>query len=109
MVSIEGEVDIHNASAAQDALCAGPPAPLVIDLTRCAFLDSSGIRALVAAERTLDGQGPPVLVCSPGNPALALLELAGVDALYRVLPTIQEGVAAADEPKTPSHSLDGAD
>jgi anti-anti-sigma factor len=106
VVSIEGEVDIHNAAAAQDALCSGPPAPLVIDLTRCAFLDSSGIRALVAAERTLDGQGPPVLVCSPGNPALGLLELAGVDALYQVLPTIQEGVAAASEPDTRSNSLD---
>jgi anti-anti-sigma factor len=96
VVSIEGEVDMANAQLVREALAAGAPAPLVVDLTRCAFMDSTGMRTLFQGAQ--DAGGTPVVVCSPGNPIRELLNITSVDAVYRIVPTLDEGLAAAAEP-----------
>ena len=96
VVSIEGEVDMANAQLVLEALAEGAPAPLIVDLTRCAFMDSTGMRALFQGAQSAGGM--PVLVCSPGNPIRELLNITSVDAVYRIVPTLDEGLAAAGEP-----------
>ncbi len=66
VIRIGGEVDLTTADAVQAAVEATQSASVVLDLTRVAYLDSSGIRAidrghrhLVAGRRTLFIVSPP--------------------------------------------------
>ncbi len=66
VIRVGGEVDLTNADAVQAAVEATRSASVVLDLTRVAYLDSSGIRAidrghrhLVAGRRTLVIVSPP--------------------------------------------------
>jgi anti-anti-sigma factor len=90
VVAIEGELDMSNAPELQAALRSAPREPLIVDLTRCAFLDSHGLRALLVGARDRPGRMP--LVCSPGNPVRRLLEIAATNRLYRVVATLDEAV-----------------
>lgn len=66
VVRVVGEVDLTNADAVRDAVEATRAASVVLDLTRVAYIDSSGIRAidrghrhLLARQRTLVVVAPP--------------------------------------------------
>ena len=61
VVSVHGDLDLRTcpafASAVATALSVRPPASLVVDLTACSFIDSSGIARLLHADdfaRTAD-------------------------------------------------------
>ena len=54
VVSVHGDLDLRTASALATALTTAlsvqPPASLVVDLTACSFMDSSGIARLLHAD-----------------------------------------------------------
>lgn len=49
VVSIRGEFDLHSGQRARRVLLTGVPddCALVIDLTKCTFIDSSGLASLI--------------------------------------------------------------
>ena len=69
---------------------------LVIDLTACTFIDSSGLAALVGAARALtNGQIRISIACVEDSDVLAVLELAGIDRTIPILPTVEAALTAA--------------
>jgi anti-sigma B factor antagonist len=78
-----GEIDINSVHTLKQALersAAGSASEVIVDLTDVEFMDSTGLTALLAAQR--DGVPGLALVCPPG-PVRRVLDVAGFG---RVLP-----------------------
>ena len=97
LVRLRGELDLATVSEFQEALArAKTAARVVIDLTECSFLDSSGMRALLArASADGDVKGPVSLVAS--DPGMRKsLEIAGVDSVLPIHATVAEALLELD-------------
>ena len=79
MVSVIGEVDLFAAPRLAAALdqAADRPRPILVDLSRCTFLDSSGLHALLGAHlEARRSARRVVLACPPAGWPARLLQLA---------------------------------
>jgi len=80
-----GELDASNVGVLQDALSreVEKGGDLTLDLAGLAFMDSSGIQALIKAAQGLSGQGRLILL-SPGDLVRRILSLIPMDKLDNV-------------------------
>lgn len=69
VVHVQGEVDLTNADAVQEAVVATRTPAVVLDLTRVAYLDSSGIRAIDRGHRQLVSEQRSLFIVSPPDTA----------------------------------------
>ncbi|MGI8678345.1 MAG: STAS domain-containing protein [Jatrophihabitans sp.] len=97
VVSVSGEVDVYSAPALRESLTelfTSGVDTVVVDLTEVAFLDSTGLGALVEARATTtDAGGSLPLVCNQDR-ILKLFAITGLDSVFAIHPTIDEAVAA---------------
>lgn len=82
-VVVDGELDLATAPGLDAALegCLGHPpvSAVVIDLTPCTFIDSTGVRSLVRFAESARCAGIGLsIVCLPGSAARFTLDLLGV-------------------------------
>lgn len=102
VVRAEGEIDLGNADRLADELAsdrARAARAVIIDLLGVPFMDSSGLRVVLHAQRELEPE--LALVLQPGSPVLRLLELAEVSGRIRIFPNVEaarEGVGPASPP-----------
>ncbi len=89
-VRVAGEVDMANATqisdAMQNAIAAGAR-EVRLDLAEVTFLDSTGIRNLLVAQRDAADHGVPLRVVDAHHRVVLVLEITGV------LETLQNGPA----------------
>ena len=84
VVRIAGELDISHEDEARNELqgaVKNADAGVVVDLTECEFIDSTGIGVFVEAQRTLSGDGftePRVALVVSEGPVLRNLTMCGV-------------------------------
>jgi anti-anti-sigma factor len=85
VVLLAGELDPATAPAFDRALQEAwdlEPGPIVVDLARVTFIDSSGLRALIAAHKRMT---PHALVLrNPSEFAMRLLEVTGLRDTFNV-------------------------
>ncbi|HEX4734450.1 MAG TPA: STAS domain-containing protein [Thermoleophilaceae bacterium] len=98
-LSLVGEVDLGNVEtlreASQTAAGSGDYSCLVFDLTRLAFIDSSGLHALTEARAAMVARGGTTkVVCSHGS-LLKVLELTGLTQIFPIVSTRDEAIAVA--------------
>lgn len=102
---LTGELDLSTAQtlieAAEATLVERALAPgkgdLLLDLSGLSFMDSSGLRALIAVASQLESQGKLVLV-SPGTMVLRLFELTGMANLPNLELRLSDGNPSAVPP-----------
>ncbi len=85
VVSVQGELDLATAPRLEEVLASrAPGSRVVIDLSGCTFLDSSGVRvlALTANEAAADGARLELVVVDAG--IARVLEITGIDTLIDV-------------------------
>jgi anti-sigma B factor antagonist len=87
MLTVRGDVDESVAARFGEALA--NPAVEVVDLAAVTFLDSAGLRAMVAARRQRQANGGPFVLRAPSRMVLRLLELTGLESAF----TVDEGGA----------------
>jgi anti-anti-sigma factor len=78
-VAVRGEVDAHTADALRqhlEGVAAGTP--VLLDLSGVGFMDSSGLRVLIAAKRRASEAGGDLRVVAASRPLTRLFEIAGV-------------------------------
>jgi anti-sigma B factor antagonist len=84
-LEVAGELDVVSGGElreAVDRVLGESDQPLVVDLSRVTFVDSSGLAALLAAAQAADRQGTPFSVaCPPGSEPRLLIELSGTQGL----------------------------
>jgi anti-sigma B factor antagonist len=84
---VEGDLDMASAASFEEALTsAGSDAHLVIDLSACAFLDSSGMR-VIAATAT---RHPRVSIVASDPGILRVLEITTLDTMLPVHASLDE-------------------
>lgn len=97
-LSVNGEIDVATVDelngAIQEVFAHGG-SNLLIDLIDTGFMDSTGLKTLVMADRTFtEAERSLALAVKPG-PILRLIELSGVDSMLTI-------VSGADELETVS-------
>ncbi|MFT4048485.1 MAG: STAS domain-containing protein [Solirubrobacterales bacterium] len=80
--TLRGELDIATAdqlTAELDALESAAGSRRVIDLSAVSFMDSTGLRVLIAANRAAEGGEYELIVVTGDSPARRVLELTRMD------------------------------
>jgi anti-sigma B factor antagonist len=97
VVAVSGEVDVYSAPALKDSLTEllqSGASTVVVDLSDVAFLDSTGLGALVEARAaTTEAGGSLPIVCNHER-ILKLFTITGLDGVFTIHPTVDEAVAA---------------
>jgi anti-sigma B factor antagonist len=78
---LAGELDIASTpilEAAIAGLCENGAGAIVLDLSRVTFMDSTGLRAVLAADRRCQGQGHSFALTGANGAVRRLFELTGV-------------------------------
>jgi anti-sigma B factor antagonist len=88
-VAAEGKLDIATAQELREAseVAARIRRPLVLDLSECAFLDSSGLRSVLHAHEVVRAVHRTMVVVSANPQVRNLLAMVGIDVHIRVFPT----------------------
>ena len=102
VVAVRGELDLSTAPGLQETLDSAledPRASILIDLSECEFIDSTGIALIVRAWQRLEGDGSSgsgvrLAVCADGDQVRRVLEVSGLDQSIPLRPTREDGLAA---------------
>lgn len=98
-ISVQGELDLSTAPGLErpleDAVENGE-GPILVDLSECQFIDSTGIALIVRAKQRLEGAetGRALVVCSYNDQVRRVLDITGVDVSIPVHGTRDEALAA---------------
>lgn len=93
---LSGEVDLERSPGVRRALldALGRRVPLVVDLSQVSYIDSSGIASLVEAYQTARKQSTPFILCAVSAAALRVMQLARLDKVFDIRPTLDDALAA---------------
>lgn len=96
-VSVAGELDQSTAPELRTALVNAfgeAREGVLVDLSDCNFIDSTGLSLLVETKRRLSEDDRRFGVCCPDVDVRRLLELTGIDQAVGLFDTREEAVAA---------------
>jgi anti-sigma B factor antagonist len=97
VVRVVGEVDIAHEQEMHAELrraASRESKGIVVDLTECEFIDSSGIRALLLSREDQHSEGEERLaVAATSEQILRILSVMGVDKVIPVRPSLEEAAA----------------
>lgn len=100
VVAVRGELDLSTAPDLEgplgDAL-AGGEASVLIDLTECEFIDSTGIALIVRAWQQLDGDdehGGQLVISNNNDQVQRVLEISGLNLSIQIHPSREAGLEA---------------
>jgi anti-sigma B factor antagonist len=85
VVTVRGEVDLANAADLEAALrqaLAGSPSSVVLDLAALTFIDSSGLRVLVALSKEAESRSAEFELRNVPHHAQRVLDITGVSELF---------------------------
>ena len=97
VVRVAGEVDVHSAPQLRDRLTAeleSVPDAVVVDLTQVAFLDSTGLGALVAVRTAAGERGIALPVVCTSERILKLFTITGLDGVFDIHADVESAAAA---------------
>lgn len=98
-LSVRGELDLNTApeleQPLEDALNGGA-ASILIDLSDCDFIDSTGIAVIVRAWQRVgnsDGNEGDLVLCCSNDQVERLLKITGVESSISILPDREAALA----------------
>jgi anti-sigma B factor antagonist len=96
LVELAGEADATNLQQLREALeaeVAARPRTLIIDLSGLNFMDSSVLRVLLHASRTLDREGGVIGLAGARGPVARVLRFTRADQLVPLYDSVQQAAA----------------
>ncbi len=101
VLSVHGEIDLGSAPALREVLLPvveHQTGPVVVDLSKVPFMDSSGVHVLVDTLHRLEPQNRPLtLVCHEEGPVHRILALVGLLDALTVRHSRESAVTAGDD------------
>jgi anti-anti-sigma factor len=95
VILVEGELDLNTASQLERELetpLADSGSALLIDLSRCEFIDSTGIALIVRAWQQLDGEGRFAL-CGVSDQVKRVFDITGLESTIPTHPSREEALS----------------
>ena len=93
LVRVSGELDLATAPDVEKTLSeADLASTLVFDLTECGFIDSTGVRVLLATAAKAGETGGKVSVVAPDPAVRRALEIAGLGAVLPIHTTVAAAI-----------------
>lgn len=95
-ISVIGELDLAVADRLNESIAAVGKgyAGVVISLTDCEFIDSTGIALIVRAHRQFGEEGRPLTVCCPADQVERVLEITGLSENGLVFESLDKAIGA---------------
>lgn len=98
-VSVRGELDLSTAPELEgplEEILGDATGSVLIDLSGCEFIDSTGIALIVRAWQRLDGGegGRTLVICSQNDQVRRVLEITGLELSIPVHLTRDDALAA---------------
>ena len=99
VVTVRGEVDMSHEEELRGelrrAVTSGGEG-IVVDLTECEFIDSTGVRSLLLSREAQESENGPsgLAVAASSEQILRILGVMGVDRVIPIRPTVAEAAAA---------------
>lgn len=93
VVAATGELDIATATQldrALDASVSEGHAHVAVDLEQVSFMDSTGLRSLIACDRRVGELNGELAIVAPSGAARRILEITGVAGSLRVVDSVDE-------------------
>jgi anti-sigma B factor antagonist len=82
VIAVQGELDLSTAPRLQESIqAAGEFRSMVLDLSGCDFIDSTGIALLVHTFQGAGERGGKVALCGLRDQLLRVLKIAGIEDL----------------------------
>ncbi len=96
IVSFVGDVDLQSSPDARKVLleCVGKEIPVLVDLSRVEYIDSSGVASLVESFQSARKLGQTMVLVAVSEGALRVLQLARLDKVFTICDTVDDGLAA---------------
>jgi anti-sigma B factor antagonist len=97
LISLTGELDFHSAPRFRRAFTdTTPPAgdDVVLDLSELAFLDSSGLAAVIELYLLLERAGARLVVVSTRAPVTRVFTVTAIDRFVHLTPTREQAIAS---------------
>jgi anti-sigma B factor antagonist len=97
VLDVVGEIDLSTAPALRtriDTLIHEGARGLVVNLERVAFLDSSGLSALIAAMKAMQAAGGRLAIACSREPVLKVFAVTGTDRVFTIRGSVAEATAA---------------
>ena len=98
VVRVSGEVDMSHEEELRGelrtAIAAGAKG-IVVDLTECEFIDSSGVRALLLSREAQRSEedSERLAVAAASDQILRILSVMGIDRVIPIRPTVEDAAA----------------
>jgi anti-anti-sigma factor len=98
VVRVRGEVDMSHEEELRAELrraVASDADAIVVDLTECEFIDSTGVRVLLLSREAQESQKGPdrLAVAASSEQILRILSVMGIDRVIPIHPTVDEAAA----------------
>jgi anti-sigma B factor antagonist len=92
VVSIVGELDLYTAPQFEQALAlnGSEPSRVVVDLSECTFIDSTGLGILLKADRHIGRDA--LLIVAAGPEVLRAFEVSGLDRRFALPASLEAAV-----------------
>ena len=94
IVAFSGDVDLESSPEARKVLleCVGKNKPILVDLSKVGYIDSSGVASLVESLQSARKAGSDLLLVAVSDGALRVLQLARLDKGFTICETIEDGI-----------------
>ena len=99
VLCVEGNIDLSNVSYFIERLyeaSANGDRKILLDLTEVEFIDSTVVNALYGAAPRIRQYGGDMAIVITDSPAARVLDLAGIDVLYRIAKTRKKALERLD-------------
>ena len=95
VVALEGDVDLKTSPDARKILLDAVTRnlPMVVDLSGVHYIDSSGVASLIEAFQKARKSGHKFVLAAVSESALRVLNLARMDKVFAICPSVAEGLA----------------
>jgi anti-anti-sigma factor len=95
LLAVDGDLDIATvpALAKPTTTVVRSARPLLLDLSKCSFLDSVGLRFVLRIHNALGVVGQPMAVVTDHSQVKKLLSITGVDLTVRIFAELDEAIA----------------
>lgn len=98
VVQVAGELDLASAPTLADALRSleQPCDRVILDLSKLAFINSTGLRLAIREHRRAELDGFDFVVAGATDPVMRVLRVTGLDVVLPMAPDVATALDASD-------------